>query len=119
VGFFLTNICIFVANNIKNMATKNRKVETRLDDGTYKLLEQIAEDCEISIYELVQRFIMWGVESRKPLKEQSGGRIVSGVASKEAYKMIEYFSNKKNISISEVVTACINRVYDELVKDSK
>ena len=44
------------------MATKNRKVETRLDDDTYRLLEQIAEDSETSIYELIQRFIEWGVE---------------------------------------------------------
>ena len=41
------------------MATKNRKVETRLDDDTYRLLEQIAEDSETSIYELIQRFIEW------------------------------------------------------------
>ena len=101
------------------MATKNKKVETRLDDDRYRLLEQIAEDSETSIYELIQRFIGWGVESRRPLKEQSGVRIVSGIVSKEVYKMLEHFSNKENASISEVVTTCINHVYDEIVKNSK
>lgn len=90
------------------MATKNKKIETRLDPETYAALEEVAENFEMSTYAVIRRFIFRGIdEVRRPDNIPPTHRAVSLMVSNEVYEILDKLANEYGGTVPDVVWTCV------------
>lgn len=97
------------------MATKNKKIETRITPESYMRLKAIADKHEMSIYEIVQDFIYNGIEE---CCVSGGGRTVLAFVNNEMYDKLVEIAEEYDATIQGVVWNCI-RVYLERLEKKK
>lgn len=85
------------------MATKNKKIETRLNPSTYEDLKNLAEEYGVSIYEMTQMCIYWGIAGRKGLSKDKGYRVLSCIADGEIYKKLTILADELGVNIPTLV----------------
>ena len=90
------------------MATKNKKIETRLDKETYDLLKEAADNFERSMYAMVALFIYRGLdELNRPKNVPPEHRCVSLLVSDEVYKKLDKMADEYGGTIPDVVWSCV------------
>lgn len=81
------------------MATKNKKIETRLDPETYKRLEYLAEQYRTSVYNMVQICINLRLEGIKRMSKAEEYKVLSCVADEETYNKLNTVANELGVNI--------------------
>lgn len=88
------------------MATKNKKIETRLDPETYKQLEHLAEQYGTSIYNMVQICInlRLGIGT---VSKNGEYRILSCAVNEETYNKLNTIANELGANMPSLVWSSI------------
>lgn len=89
------------------MATKNKKIETRLDPDTYAALEELAEQYGTSIYNMVQICINLRLAGIKKNSKATGYKFVSCAVSDENFEKLTIAANELNVNMPSLVWSSI------------
>ncbi len=89
------------------MATKNKKIETRLDPDTYAALEELSEQYGTSIYNMVQICIELRLAGMKKSSKVTGYKYVSCAVSDDNFEKLTIAANEWNINIPSLVWSSI------------
>ncbi len=101
------------------MATKNKKIETRLDAKTRAEFERLADDLGVSPYTAVRWAIECFIDKYKRPKEVPIKYIgVSGIIQDDYYQKINLLADKYNTTIIDIVSSIINRAIERMEKQN-
>lgn len=95
------------------MATKKKKIETRIEPDDYLILKNIADKSEMSVYGIVQDFIHAGI---KDCTEYDGARAITVFANNEMYDKLSELADEHDTTVQNAAWNCIRAYLKRLEK---